>query len=91
MSRAILATRVALAFLVPFEIQSVGLIAAESMSTPAVQGAAFLLSVATGFALLPPQMRRRPVLTALAYVPVMLGMLWYFSLWFVGYFFGDSI
>jgi hypothetical protein len=37
------------------------------------------------------QMRRRPVLAALAYAPVMLGMLLYFTLWFVAYFFGATI
>jgi hypothetical protein len=88
------AARLLAALLAPPAICSAGLVVSQSMHPLAllwVQLAALLVAIATGFALLPPIVRRRPILAGLIYIPLMLWGLLYFALWFVAYFYGLTI
>lgn len=50
-----------------------------------------ILSAGAGFAVLARIFRRQAIIIALAYFPVMVGLLYYFGLFLVGAFYGDAI
>ncbi len=91
--------RVALALLLPFIVLAMGLLAAEQARTSwpwafgSIQIGSMAIGLAMGFLLLRGGLLpgSRGVTALAAYFLVMPGVLFYFVLWFVGFFFGDSL
>lgn len=89
--------RIVGALVVPFVVASLFLVIAENlraiwpMAFGEIQQLGWVVGAISGFLFIPRLSWTKAIVVAVVYFAAMLGALFYFSLWFVFFFFGDAL